>query len=113
MKIVTVLGARPQFIKVSVVSAEFAKHPEVTEVVVHTGQYFDVNMSDVFFTELGMANPAYHLDAHDVNLGEMIGRMFAGIKRVLMWLIELCGPLQVHSVEKNKVGHVISCHHKL
>ncbi len=84
MKIITVLGARPQFIKSSVVSAEFAKHPEMTEVVVHTGQHFDANMSDVFFTELGMAKPAYHLDIHGGHHGEMTGRMLAGIERVLL-----------------------------
>lgn len=84
VKIVTVLGARPQFIKASVVSAEFAKHPDVTEVVVHTGQHFDANMSDVFFSELDMAKPAYQLDIHGGRHGEMTGRMLDGIERVLL-----------------------------
>lgn len=84
MKIVTVLGARPQFIKASVVSAELAKHPEVREVVVHTGQHFDTNMSDVFFAELEMAKPAYELDIHGGSHGEMTGRMLAGVERVLL-----------------------------
>lgn len=52
-KIVTVLGARPQFIKASVVSHAIGQTDALTEVLVHTGQHFDVNMSDVFFQELG------------------------------------------------------------
>ena len=84
MKIVTVLGARPQFIKASVVSAELAKHPRVNETLVHTGQHFDANMSDVFFSELGMAKPAYQLDIHGGRHGEMTGRMLEGVERVLL-----------------------------
>ena len=57
-KILTVLGARPQFIKASVVSHAIAATPGLTEVLVHTGQHFDANMSDVFFAELGMAKPS-------------------------------------------------------
>ncbi|MCJ9711812.1 UDP-N-acetylglucosamine 2-epimerase, partial [Bordetella hinzii] len=63
-KVLTVLGARPQFIKASVVSAAIAGHPGLDEVVVHTGQHFDANMSDVFFEELGMQPPKHHLDIH-------------------------------------------------
>jgi len=70
-KILTVLGARPQFIKASVVSAAIAQHPELTEVVVHTGQHFDANMSDVFFDELGMQTPAHQLDIHGGGHGDM------------------------------------------
>lgn len=84
MKILTVLGARPQFIKASVVSAAFARRPEIEEVVVHTGQHFDANMSDVFFTELGMAPPRYQLDIHGGAHGEMTGRMLAAIERVIL-----------------------------
>ena len=84
MKIVTVLGARPQFIKASVVSAELAKHSNVEEVVVHTGQHFDANMSDVFFAELGMAKPRYHLDIHGGAHGVMTGRMLEGVEHVLL-----------------------------
>lgn len=83
-KILTVLGARPQFIKASVVSAAFAARPDVTEVVVHTGQHFDSNMSAVFFAELDMAKPAYELDIHGGHHGEMPGRMLAEIERVLL-----------------------------
>jgi UDP-GlcNAc3NAcA epimerase len=56
-KILTVLGARPQFIKASVVSHAFKGSGQLKEVLVHTGQHFDANMSDVFFDELGMSKP--------------------------------------------------------
>lgn len=82
-KIVTIIGARPQFIKASAVSAIFAGSGQLTEVVVHTGQHFDANMSDVFFAELGMAPPAYHFDVHGGGHGEMTGRMLAAIEQVL------------------------------
>ncbi len=84
MKIVTVLGARPQFIKASAVSAAFARHSHVEEVVVHTGQHFDDNMSDVFFAELGMAAPKHQLDIHGGPHGAMTGRMLEGVEHVLL-----------------------------
>lgn len=83
MKVVTALGARPQFIKASVVSAEFAKCADMEEIVVHTGQHFDANMSDVFFAELGMPTPKYQLDIHGGGHGEMTGRMLTEVERVL------------------------------
>ncbi len=83
-KIVTVLGARPQFIKASVVSHALATASSgLREMVVHTGQHFDANMSQVFFDELGMSPPAHHLGIHGGGHGEMTGRMLAEIERVL------------------------------
>lgn len=82
-KIVTIIGARPQFIKASAVSATLAASDRLREVVVHTGQHFDANMSDVFFAELGMERPAYHFDIHGGGHGEMTGRMLAAIEKVL------------------------------
>jgi len=82
-KILTVLGARPQFIKASVVSAAIAAHAGLAEVVVHTGQHFDANMSDVFFDELGMAKPAYTLGIHGGSHGDMTGRMLIAVEQVL------------------------------
>ena len=84
MKIVTVLGARPQFIKASVVTAAFSSTPGIEEVVVHTGQHFDANMSDVFFVDLAMPVPRYQLDIHGGGHGEMTGRMLMGIEKVLL-----------------------------
>lgn len=84
MKIVTVLGARPQFIKASVVSHALARTPGLTEVQVHTGQHFDANMSDIFFSELGMSRPDYFLDIHGGGHGAMTGRMLAEVEQVLL-----------------------------
>ena len=83
-KIVTVLGARPQFIKASVVSHALRTGGSLSEVLVHTGQHFDANMSDVFFDELGMQAPAYSLDIHGGGHGAMTGRMLAEVERVLL-----------------------------
>jgi UDP-GlcNAc3NAcA epimerase len=82
-KIVTIIGARPQFIKASAVSATLSASDRLREVVVHTGQHFDANMSAVFFAELGMDPPAYHFDIHGGGHGEMTGRMLAAIEQVL------------------------------
>lgn len=82
-KVVTVLGARPQFIKASVVSHALAKMDGLTEVLVHTGQHFDPGMSEVFFSELEIAVPDYQLDIHGGSHGEMTGRMLSEIERVL------------------------------
>lgn len=92
MKILTILGARPQFIKAAAVSRAISKHNNVIhqlpftihELIIHTGQHFDANMSDVFFAELGMEKPAYHLDIHGGNHGEMTGRMLIEIEKVLL-----------------------------
>ena len=82
--LVTVLGARPQFIKASVVSQAFAASGVFDEVMVHTGQHFDANMSDVFFAELGIAAPAHTLGIHGGGQGEMTGRMLAAVEQVLL-----------------------------
>ncbi len=83
-KIVTVLGARPQFIKASVVSNAIRETGTLHEVVVHTGQHFDANMSGVFFAELGMPAPGYSLDIHGGGHGAMTGRMLVEVERVLL-----------------------------
>lgn len=83
-KILTVLGARPQFIKASVVSCAIAGAPGLTEVLVHTGQHFDANMSDVFFAELGMNKPDYFLDIHGGTHGAMTGRMLEAVEKVML-----------------------------
>jgi len=83
-KILTVLGARPQFIKASVVSHAFRQTADLQEIVVHTGQHFDANMSDVFFAELGMAKPDHFLDIHGGTHGAMTGRMLEAVEQVLL-----------------------------
>jgi len=57
MKIITVIGARPQFIKASVVSRLLKDVSDMNEVIIHTGQHYDKNMSTVFFDEMGISHP--------------------------------------------------------
>jgi UDP-GlcNAc3NAcA epimerase len=84
MKIVTVVGARPQFIKAAAVSREIAKHPDIEEIIVHTGQHFDKNMSHIFFEEMQIPSPHYFLDINSLNHGAMTGRMLEKIEEVLL-----------------------------
>lgn len=82
-KILTIIGARPQFIKASVVSKAIQETEGLTEVLVHTGQHFDANMSDVFFDQLGIPRPDYQLNIHSGSHGDMTGRMLIEIEKVL------------------------------
>ena len=84
MKIVTILGARPQFIKAGTVSREFAKYSEIEEIIVHTGQHFDANMSDVFFDEMKIPKPHYNLNINGLGHGAMTGQMLEMIEEVLL-----------------------------
>ncbi len=84
MKIVTVVGARPQFVKAAVVSRAIAADPGLREIIVHTGQHYDRNMSDVFFEEMGIPPPHYSLNVRSLNHGEMTGRMLGRIEKVLL-----------------------------
>jgi UDP-GlcNAc3NAcA epimerase len=83
MKILTVIGARPQFIKAAVVSRLLQQQSGVEEVLVHTGQHYDENMSDVFFAELGIPRPAHHLAVGSGRHGAQTGRMLEAIEEVL------------------------------
>lgn len=84
MKIVTIIGARPQFIKAAVVSRVFTASSEVEEVIVHTGQHFDANMSDVFFEEMCIPKPHYNLNINGLGHGAMTGQMLEKIEEVLL-----------------------------
>ena len=79
-KILTIIGARPQFIKASVVSRAIAKISILDEIVLHTGQHFDPNMSEVFFDQLDIPKPDIQLDIHGGSHGEMTGRMLIEIE---------------------------------
>ena len=81
MKILTVVGARPQFIKASVVSRALA--PVADEVIVHTGQHYDRNMSAVFFEELNIPKPAYNLGVGSGSHGKQTGEMLMKIEEVI------------------------------
>jgi UDP-GlcNAc3NAcA epimerase len=108
MKIVTILGARPQFIKAGTVSRAIMEHNEslvdgfsflekeeqarletknhklITELIVHTGQHFDANMSDIFFDEMKIPKPDYNLDINGLGHGAMTGQMLEKIEEVLL-----------------------------
>jgi UDP-GlcNAc3NAcA epimerase len=83
-KILTIIGARPQFIKAAAVSREIAKHKELIEVIVHTGQHFDANMSDVFFEQMSIPKPDYNLAINSVGHGAMTGRMMEKIEALIL-----------------------------
>lgn len=81
-KICTVVGARPQFIKLAVVSRVLRK--EFQEVLIHTGQHYDHNMSDVFFEEMDIPKPDYNLGISGGTHGQMTGQMLIEIEKVLL-----------------------------
>ena len=83
MKVVTIVGARPQFIKAAAVSRAFAKEARIDEVIIHTGQHFDKNMSDIFFEEMHIPKPNYLLDINSLAHGAMTGRMLEAIEKIL------------------------------
>ena len=85
MKIVTIVGARPQFIKAAALSRVLReKYPDVHEVLVHTGQHYDTRMSDIFFHELDIGHPAYNLGIGGGTHGQNTGRMVEHIEQVLI-----------------------------
>lgn len=84
MKIITIVGARPQFIKAAAVSRVIASDPDVDEMLVHTGQHYDSNMSDVFFDELGIPAPSHHLAINQGTHGRMTGRMLEAIETIII-----------------------------
>ena len=84
MKILTVVGARPQFIKAATISRQVEADPKVEEVIVHTGQHFDDNMSDVFFREMQIPKPKHNMDVNALGHGAMTGRMLEGIEKLIL-----------------------------
>lgn len=84
MKIATIIGARPQFIKAAVVSRALAAYPNLTEILIHTGQHFDNSMSDIFFEELELPYPAYNLNVNKMGHAAMTGQMMEKIEQILL-----------------------------
>lgn len=84
MKVVTIVGARPQFVKTAAVSKAIAEHPSIQEIIIHTGQHFDENMSSVFFEEMGIRTPDYNLAINSLSHGAMTGQMLEKIEEVLL-----------------------------
>lgn len=83
-KIITIVGARPQFVKAAVVSRAIASDGRMCETIVHTGQHFDANMSEVFFSEMAIPKPHYNLNISSLSHGAMTGRMLEKIEEVLL-----------------------------
>src|SRR5688572_4914331 len=96
MKVVTVVGARPQFVKAATVSAAIvqrqARGSVIEEVLVHTGQHYDQNMSQVFLDQLRIPAPKYNLAVGSGSHGAMTGKMLAAVEQILLdekpdWLL--------------------------
>ncbi|WP_322522347.1 UDP-N-acetylglucosamine 2-epimerase (non-hydrolyzing) [Guyparkeria halophila] len=83
-RILTIIGARPQFIKASVVSRAIQATEGIEEILLHTGQHFDANMSEVFFDQLGIPRPDVQLDIHGGSHGAMTGRMLSEIEQIIL-----------------------------
>jgi len=83
MKIVTVVGARPQFIKAAIISREIKKYKNIIEIILHTGQHFDTNMSEIFFEEMEIPKPDYNLGIKSLSHGAMTGRQLESIEQIL------------------------------
>lgn len=83
-KIVTVLGARPQFVKAAVLSRVIKKYHQIEEVIVHTGQHYDTNMSQVFFDEMEIPKPKFNLNINGMQHGAMTGQMLEHIENILL-----------------------------
>ncbi|GEQ87208.1 UDP-2,3-diacetamido-2,3-dideoxy-D-glucuronate 2-epimerase [Patiriisocius marinistellae] len=90
MKIITIIGARPQFIKSAAISKAVleysAQHPKapVEEIIVHTGQHYDANMSGVFFEQMNIPKPKYQLNINGLSHGAMTGQMLEAIEKILI-----------------------------
>ena len=84
MKIASILGARPQFIKAALLSNDFCTTKNVQEIIIHTGQHFDEKMSHGFFTELDIPVPDFQLNINQMNHGEMTGTMMTEIEKILL-----------------------------
>ncbi|MGL5895115.1 MAG: non-hydrolyzing UDP-N-acetylglucosamine 2-epimerase [Bacteroidales bacterium] len=86
IKLLTIIGARPQIIKAAAISRSIIKlySNKVTEKILHTGQHYDINMSNIFFEEMGIPTPDYNLNVGSGMHGEQTAKMIIGIERVLL-----------------------------
>ena len=83
-KVVTILGNRPQFVKAALLSRKFDEHPDFEEVLVHTGQHFDNNMSALFFDELSLKEPAYQLGVHSLERDDLVEKISTKLVSILI-----------------------------
>lgn len=84
MKIITIIGARPQFIKASAFSKKLTSQNHIQEILVHTGQHYDENMSNIFFNEMGIPQPNYNLQIGSGNHGTQTGNMMIKIEDIVL-----------------------------
>ena len=84
MKVVTIVGARPQFVKAAAVSRVLKSHASIDEIILHTGQHYDDSMSEVFFREMEIPKPFINLEIKSSLHGEMTAQMLTGIEKVLI-----------------------------
>lgn len=84
MKILSIVGTRPQFVKEAVVQQEINKYNDIEEIVVHTGQHYDENMSGIFFEVFNMKKPDYNLGINSSKHGEMTGKMLIELEKIML-----------------------------
>src|SRR5690606_4619576 len=84
MKILTVLGARPQFIKAAAFSRALDQIDNIEEIIIHTGQHYDQNMSDIFFEEMNIPKPKYSLQTGGKTHGAMTGQQLEEIETIFL-----------------------------
>ena len=84
MKIITIIGARPQFIKAAALSSDLKNYSQIEEVIVHTGQHYDKMMSDIFFNQLQIPEPKYKLESGGMTHAEMTGYQLMEIEKILL-----------------------------
>src|SRR5205814_5600640 len=83
-KVYSIVGARPQFVKAAVIAHAFARQTEVEHHLIHTGQHFDENMSEMFFNQLEIPPPRYRLSVSGLSHGAMTGRMLEQIEGIFL-----------------------------
>jgi len=117
MKIISVVGARPNFMKIAPFCKELAKHLEIKHVLVHTGQHYDVRMSDSFFVDLGIPEPDIHLNIGSGSHAEQVGRTMIEFEKVVKaekpdWIVVVgdvnatCACAIVAKKEHIKLAHI-------
>lgn len=117
MKIISVVGARPNFMKIAPFCAALKSHPEVKHILVHTGQHYDVRMSDSFFVDLGIPEPDVHLNIGSGSHAEQVGRTMIEFEKVVKaekpdWIVVVgdvnatCACAIVAKKEHIKLAHI-------